>query len=106
MFKKFPVKGYVADSIGGSVHNRASAIDLSITDMQGNEIDMGTNFDDLSYKSNHSYKYFSDTILNNRLLLKRIMMKNNFTPINSEWWHYNHINGRLYKKSDLDFPCQ
>jgi len=70
MFKKFPVKGYVADSIGGSVHNRASAIDLSITDMQNNEIDMGSNFDDLSYKSNHNYKYFSDTILNNRLLLK------------------------------------
>jgi len=106
MFKKFPVKGYVADSIGGSVHNRGGAIDLTITDNKANEINMGTSFDDLSYKSNHNYKYFSDTVLNNRLLLKKIMIKNNFLPINSEWWHYNHKNARVFKKTNIDFPCK
>ncbi len=105
MFKKFPVKGYVADSIEGSVHNRGSAIDITITDNNDNELDMGTEFDALSYKSNHNYKYFSDTILNNRLMLKKIMIENNFVPINSEWWHYNHINARGFKKMNLNFPC-
>ena len=106
MFKKFPVKGYVADSIGGSVHNRGSAIDVTIVDNNSNELDMGTEFDNLSYKSNHNYKYFSDTILNNRLMLKNIMIENNFVPINSEWWHYNHKNARDFRKLNLNFPCK
>ncbi|MBN2757506.1 MAG: M15 family metallopeptidase [Bacteroidales bacterium] len=106
MFKKFPISGYVADSIWGSIHNRAGAVDLTITDNAGNELNMGTKFDELSYKSNHNYIYFSDTILKNRRFLKKIMMENNFVPINGEWWHYNHINAREYSKLNDNFPCQ
>lgn len=106
LFEKFPVPGYVADPVGGSVHNKGSAVDLTIVDMQGNELDMGTHFDDLSRKSNHAYTNFSDTILNNRKLLLETMRASNFTPISMEWWHYNHRYSRKYPKIDDAFPCK
>jgi len=105
MFKKFPIPGYVADSIGGSSHNRGSAVDLTIIDKNGNALDMGTGFDELSAKSNHNYLYFSDTILKNRLFLKELMQSCNFTPIRSEWWHYNYLYGRKFPKIDDEFLC-
>ncbi len=105
MFKKFPIPGYVADSIGGSVHNRGSAVDLSIIDKNGKALDMGTEYDELSPKSNHNYPFFSDTILKNRLFLKELMQSNNFVAIRSEWWHYNFVNARKFKKVDDAFLC-
>ena len=105
MFKKFPIPGYVADSIGGSVHNRGSAVDLTIIDKTGNELDMGTGFDELSRKANHNYLLFPDTILKNRIFLKELMQSCNFTPIHSEWWHYNYIDGRKFPKIDDPFLC-
>ena len=105
MFKKFPVPGYVADSIGGSAHNRGSAVDLTIIDKNGKALDMGTEFDELSIKSNHNYLSFSDTILKNRLFLKELMLSCNFTPIRSEWWHYNYIKARKFPKINDKFLC-
>ncbi|RLD82291.1 MAG: hypothetical protein DRJ10_05195 [Bacteroidetes bacterium] len=105
MFKKFPVPGYVADSIGGSVHNRGSAVDLSIVDKNGLDLNMGTEFDELSPKSNHNYQFFSDTILKNRLFLKELMQSCNFTAIRSEWWHYNYFNARKFPKVNDTFLC-
>ncbi len=106
LFEAFPVPGYVADPVGGSVHNKGSAVDLTLVDNRGNELDMGTPFDDLSRKSHHSYTNFPDTILKNRRLLLNIMRKNNFTPISMEWWHYNHGDAKKYPKIDDAFPCQ
>ena len=105
MFKKFPIPGYVADSIGGSVHNRGSAVDLTILDKNGNALDMGTEFDELSIRSNHNYLSFSDTILRNRLFLKELMLSCNFTPIRSEWWHYNYKKARKFPKINDPFLC-
>ncbi|MEN8119029.1 MAG: M15 family metallopeptidase [Bacteroidota bacterium] len=105
MFKKFPVPGYVADTIGGSVHNRGSAVDLTIIDKNGKALDMGTEFDELSIKSNHRYLNFPDTILKNRIFLKELMLSCNFLPIRSEWWHYNYINARKFPKINDEFIC-
>lgn len=105
MFKKFPVPGYVADSIGGSVHNRGAAVDLTIIDKNGKELDMGTGFDELSRKANRTYLMFPDTVLKNRVFLKELMQANNFTPIRSEWWHFNYIDGRKFPKISDDFLC-
>lgn len=106
LFEIFPVPGYVADPVGGSVHNKGSAVDLTIVDKEGNELDMGTNFDDLSRKSNHAYTNFPDTVLANRKLLLETMRACNFTPISMEWWHYNHKHARKYPKIDDAFPCK
>ncbi len=106
LFETFPVPGYVANPVGGSVHNKGSAVDLTLVDANGKELNMGTKFDDLSRKSNHAYTRFPDTILKNRRLLLKIMKANHFKPIRMEWWHYNHRYAKKYPKIDDAFPCK
>ncbi len=90
LWKMVPDPRYVADPKKGSMHNRGLAIDVTIVDSNGKELDMGTPFDYFGKEAYHSYKKFPDTILKNRNLLKRIMLKYNMEPITSEWWHYSY----------------
>ena len=105
MFEKFPIEGYVANPQTGSIHNRGLAVDLTIVDKNGKELDMGTGFDDLSRKANHTYTNLPDTVLHNRLYLKNIMVKHGFLAIRSEWWHYNYKERHKYPIIDDDFLC-
>ncbi|GEC79971.1 M15 family metallopeptidase [Flavobacterium aquatile] len=89
MFELVPNPDYVADPKRGSIHNRGGAVDLTLVDENGNELDMGTTFDFFGPEASHNYADFSKKIRKNRVFLKEIMIKNNFKPLNSEWWHYN-----------------
>ena len=85
-----PDPRYVADPKKGSMHNRGLAVDLTIVDANGKELDMGTTFDYFGKKAYHSYKKLPDTVLKNRLFLRTIMQKYDLEPITSEWWHYSY----------------
>jgi D-alanyl-D-alanine dipeptidase len=105
LYEVFPVKGYVADPVGGSIHNRGTAIDVTLTDLAGNDLDMGSGYDEFSPKSHYSYQNLPDSILNRRLLLHKIMINNNFVPIRMEWWHFEDVLARKYKNMNDPFPC-
>ena len=96
----------MADPVGGSIHNRGTAVDLTLVDSTGKELDMGSQYDELSIRSNHGYIGFSDTILQNRKLLRETMNACNFVTIRLEWWHYNHQFARKYPKINDKFPCK
>jgi zinc D-Ala-D-Ala dipeptidase len=96
---------YVADPSKGSIHNRGCAIDITLVDLKGNELDMGTKFDFFGEESSHNYKKLSDKVLNNRQLLKKIMLKHNFKSFDSEWWHYNLTDGNLEKLANFNWNC-
>lgn len=89
MWKIVPNADYVADPKKGSIHNRGGAVDLTLIDKSGKELDMGTKFDFFGIEASHNYKNLSEEILNNRILLKKIMLENGFKSFDSEWWHYN-----------------
>ena len=86
---------YVANPKNGSMHNYGIAVDVTIIDATGKEIDMGfTPF----YKSNLSIYWgyaklkmfdLSEAQKNNRKLLSTIMKKAGFFPLSYEWWHFN-----------------
>jgi D-alanyl-D-alanine dipeptidase len=105
MWEKFPIVGLVADPATGSRHNRGSAVDITLTDLEGKELDMGTEHDDMSKKGRTFYKDLPPEVIENRMLLRTVMEKNQFTGINSEWWHFSHICGPKYKVEDMPFPC-
>ncbi len=94
LWKIKPDPHYVADPKKGSMHNRGLAVDLTIVDKNGKELDMGTLFDYFGKKAYQNYTDFPDTILKNRALLRNIMKKYDMEPIKSEWWHYS------YRKKD------
>lgn len=89
-----PNPNYVAPPDKGSVHSRGLAIDLSIIDKDGNELDMGTDHDFFGVEAHQDYYDLPEQVLSNRKRLKDIMEKYGFSPIRTEWWHYNYGNHR------------
>ncbi|MBK6936945.1 MAG: M15 family metallopeptidase [Chitinophagaceae bacterium] len=81
---------YVAHPTKGSGHNRGIAVDLTIINLTtGNELEMGTGFDNFSDTAHHSFTNLSAEVLQNRNLLRNLMEKNNFRIYPEEWWHYS-----------------
>ena len=97
---------YVANPAKGSIHNRGGAVDITLVDQAGVELDMGTTFDLFGPESSHDYREFSREILKNRRLLKKIMTRNHFESFDSEWWHYNLIGSRKDRLSNFIWPCE
>ncbi|MEO7978527.1 M15 family metallopeptidase [Flavobacterium sp.] len=96
---------YVADPKKGSIHNRGGAVDISLVDANGKELDMGTPFDFFGIQASHDYSILSKKIKSNRKLLKKIMIKNGFNSFDSEWWHYNLKKGLKDKVSNQKWDC-
>jgi D-alanyl-D-alanine dipeptidase len=96
---------YVADPAKGSIHNRGGAVDITLVDVDGKELDMGTLFDFFGPEAAHDFDNLPDEVKENRLLLKRIMQKSGFVSFDSEWWHYNLKNASKEKVSNAKWPC-
>lgn len=105
MFELVPNPEYVANPKKGSIHNRGGAVDLTLVDENGTELDMGTTFDFFGQESSHSYTDLSKKIRKNRAFLKEVMIKNNFKPLNSEWWHYNLNESSVDKLANFKWIC-
>ncbi len=77
-------------------HTTGGAVDLTLIDKYGNELDMGTDFDDFSEKAATDYfenrEYEGSTVQKNRRILNQAMTKAGFTNLPSEWWHYDYGN--------------
>lgn len=78
-------QGYIARN---SSHCRGSAVDLTITDLEGNPLDMGTGFDYFGKLAWHGAKGVTEEQATNRELLCSVMEKHGFKPFEHEWWHY------------------
>jgi zinc D-Ala-D-Ala dipeptidase len=97
---------YVADPAKGSIHNRGGAVDITLVDKNGKELDMGTSFDFFGIEASHNYDKLTQKVKNNRILLKTIMSQNNFNALNSEWWHYNLQSALKDKVANEKWDCQ
>jgi D-alanyl-D-alanine dipeptidase len=97
---------YVANPSKGSIHNRGGAVDITLVDFDGKELDMGTSFDFFGKEASHGFRGLSKEILNNRNLLKKIMIKEHFNSFDSEWWHYNLKAGLNDSVSNFKWECK
>ena len=86
---------FVANPKKGSMHNYGIAVDVTIVDENGKEIDMGFSpfyRSDLSiYWGYAKLKMFglNEEQKKNRNLLSNVMKKVGFIPLSYEWWHFN-----------------
>ena len=95
------LKGYVAKK---SSHSRGSTVDLTLLDMAtGKELDMGSPFDLFSEKSHPDFRGISDEQYENRMILRNVMLRNGFAPIDCEWWHFT-LKDEPYPDTYFDFP--
>lgn len=95
---------YVAPPGKGSNHNRGAAVDISLADENGELLDMGGAFDDFSEISHYDNLNVSKTGKKNRRLLRNIMTKAGFTPLSSEWWHFDYKKKR-YPNAGFKWDC-
>ncbi len=100
-----PNAKYVANPETGSIHNRGGAVDLTLVDLDGKELNMGTDFDFFGIEASQDYDLLSDEIKQNRKLLRTTMTKSDFKIIDSEWWHYNLKNAKKYSLSNFKWMC-
>ncbi len=95
---------YVANPAKGSGHNRGIAVDLTIINLQtGEELNMGTGFDNFTDTAHQTFTQLPEEILQNRLLLRSIMEKNGFKALETEWWHYFLADGNRFELMDIGF---
>lgn len=84
-----------------SGHTRGSTLDLTLFDMdKEKEADMGGTFDWFGKESHPDFCGNPDTFeyqpsdsltaeqFNNRMILRRAMMRHGFKPLHTEWWHF------------------
>jgi D-alanyl-D-alanine dipeptidase len=95
---------YVANPAKGSGHNRGIAVDLTIINLKtGEELNMGTGFDNFTDSAHHDFTNLPEEVLQNRSLLKTVMEKHGFKLFETEWWHYFIANGDRFEVLDIDF---
>src|SRR5713226_1345749 len=89
-----PDPAFLADPKRGSPHSRGVAIDLTLLDEAGQELDMGTPFDAFTPLSNHASTAVSPAAQKNRLLLLGLMSAAGWDFYGNEWWHYQLFDPR------------
>lgn len=80
---------YVGNPKKGGRHTRGTAVDVTLVDEKGNELEMPTAFDDFSPKAWITDTACSAKAQKNRTLLREIMSKHGFEGIKTEWWHFD-----------------
>lgn len=81
---------------GGGLHNYGLAVDLSITEIGGKLLSMGTKVDHLGRESHINREInlvkegkITEEEHQNRMLLRTVMKEAGFRPLLTEWWHFN-----------------
>ena len=96
-------QGYIARRSG---HSRGSVVDLTLVDMKtGRDIDMGYGFDWFGGESHPDYRGITEEQYANRMLLRGLMLKHGFRPIEEEWWHFV-LKDEPYPNTYFTFPVR
>lgn len=90
------ISGFVSDPVYDRecppVHTTGGAVDLTIVDDTGEELDMGTGFDAFTDRTCTDYyeNGGDEKIRGNRRLLYHVMTSAGFVNLPSEWWHFDY----------------
>lgn len=93
----FPDEDYVAkpvldadgNPVQGSKHNRGAAVDLTLIGPDGQPVEMPSDYDDFSEKAHPGNPEMSVLARANVDRLSQAMQRHGFTPIPTEWWHFD-----------------
>lgn len=89
MWSIVPDERYVANPATGSRHNRGCAVDLTLCDSTGRELDMGTGYDEFTERAAAACADLPEHVRANRRLLGDLMNDAGFDVLPTEWWHYD-----------------
>ncbi|WP_293147176.1 MULTISPECIES: M15 family metallopeptidase [unclassified Microcoleus] len=101
MWEFLPDPNYVANPARGSRHNRGAAVDLTLVDRTGKELEMPTPYDDFTKKAHRDYNGGSAQSRKNRQTLEDAMKKQGFIGITTEWWHFDSEDWQKFAILDI-----
>jgi D-alanyl-D-alanine dipeptidase len=104
LWDKVPNPDYVTPPAKGSMHSRGAAVDLTIVDAKGQELDMGTAYDFFGKEAHVDYTNLPSNVLRNRRLLRETLESVGFKGIRTEWWHFS-FQSKTWPLSDYVWPC-
>lgn len=82
-------------------HTRGTAVDVTLVDARGAQLDMPSDFDDFSDKAHGDYAGATARQKRNRSLLARVMSRHGFVPYPYEWWHFDLRGWQKYPVLDV-----
>lgn len=92
-----PTQMYFADPKRGSIHSFGMAVDVTLLDPRGREVDMGSGYDEMTLRSHPAMDsehlalgVLSAAQVAERGWLHAAMVRGGFHGIPTEWWHYDH----------------
>ncbi|MGC2310329.1 MAG: M15 family metallopeptidase [Candidatus Babeliaceae bacterium] len=94
-----PNKCFVADPKKGSRHNRGAAVDVTLVDIDGNELEMPRVLDDFTEKAGR----ISVQQIENSQLLEDIMKRHGFIGSPTKWCHFYAKGWEQYDLLDIPF---
>lgn len=120
LYENVPVPGFFKADYRTSNHCRGTAVDVCLTDEDGNNLLYPTEVDayDPAFreevahghfdgfvrhlqKARHDYREATPEAAKNRVLLKSLMEAHGFESIMHEWWHYNLAGWQNYPVIDF-----
>lgn len=104
MWAKVPIEGYVANPAKGSNHNRGAAVDVTLVDASGRELEMPSAYDEFTERAHRDYAGGTGEQRANRATLERAMEAEGFVGLRTEWWHFDAPGAR--KHPVLDLPLE
>lgn len=86
----------------GSKHNRGAAVDITLVDEKGVELEMPSYFDEFNEKAHREYQGGSALSRENRQLLEETMLCYGFFPLPTEWWHFDGPDWQSFDLIDFE----
>ena len=85
-----PDPAYVANPEKGySSHSRGNTVDITLVTLDGEPVEMPTDFDDFTAMADRDYSDVGEEAAANARLLEEAMTAAGFKPYSAEWWHYS-----------------
>ena len=84
-------------------HMNGQAVDVTLCDMDGNDIPMPSEFDDFTEKARLDCEATTGEARKNGEYLRDIMVEAGFTPYVGEWWHFYDRTIEPVRYSDIQF---
>lgn len=88
---------YVANPGVMSMHNRGVAVDVTLVDGEGNEVEMPTKFDTMGSQATYFYSGKNPFVMRRLITLQSVMSDAGFYACRTEWWHF-------FSRRWKDFP--
>lgn len=101
LFEVYPDPIWVAEPDPNFSHQKGVTFDLTLTDMDGNDLEMPTPFDDFTGAAKRSAPK-NPTAQKNYDILNNALTEAGFTGYENEWWDFRDTDADLFGPLEVD----